>query len=357
VTLPPSSGDRFDLRSEARSDVPGTILVALDGSPFAESALAHARPLARALGSGLHLLTVLDPSRTGATSRTSAEARLQRLEAATELSSIADSLRDDGYQCTFEVREGQPSSEIVASMAERRVGAIALAARPRSTAERLTPGSITAGILRAAMPSLLVARGKAGGRLGARGGARPEVRYRRIGVAVDGSHGSHRALRLASSLAREDDAEIVLVHVLASAAEPEHPATSGSESARGIPFQEASEALRYLRVVERKLSLHGVPVRSRLFYSWPEADAVQGDADLLVIAAGGGAIEARGDGRSARRLLLHGRIPVLAFREAAAAPPPSEPWTPGRAASASMRTSQGRREAWSRWKAQRGSSA
>lgn len=334
---PIAPADRFDLRSDVRSDVPGMVLVALDGSPFAESALAHARPLARALGSGLHLVTVLDPARTGATSRTSAEGRLQRLEAVAALERVAEALRSEGHRCTFEVREGQPSTEIEASVMERRVGTVALAVRPRSAKERLTPGSVTQGVLNSGAAALLIARGKE------RRAARPrgplEACYGRIAVAVDGSSASHRALRLASFLACRDGAEIVLVHVLATST-PHSPPThdaSTSELVRGIPFREASEALRYLRVVERKVSLHGVPVRSRLFYSWSEADAVQADADLLVVAAGGDALHARGYGRGTQRLLLHARIPVLVWRDQSAAATPAEPWSPGRAARAMRR--------------------
>lgn len=348
-----SSADRAGARPEVPSGARTKIIAALDGSRYSESALAHGASLARAFGAGLHLVTVLDALRTGATSRTSAEARLQRLEAAAGLERVVDRLCEQGHDCTFEVREGQPSAEILGAALEHGIGLIALAARPRGPDERLSSGSVLHGLVASGLPSLLVARGVRRSGLGAT--YAPEVSYRRIGVAVDGSRASHHAMRTALTLAESQGAEIVLVHVLGATAGPaigraaRHGRTGGSAGreigprawrrsagrpldeeperrllesgggaatvAHGIRFGEASEAMRYLRVVERTVRDAGVPVRSRLFRSWADAEALEEEADLLVIAAVGDAGRERGYGSTARRLLMRGPVPVLAMRE------------------------------------------
>lgn len=294
---------------------PETILVALDGSAFAESVLGHVRPLARALGSRIHLVTVLDPTLSGGTAGRSAECHLQLVETSKYLEQIAGTLRGEGFRTTLEVREGDPAHEIVAAALERGAGLVAVTARPRRREERLASRGIAQGVIAAGAISLLVARGRRNGKRG-----REETGYGRIAVAVDGSAVSHRAMRLAADLAASQGAELVLVHVFPGGR------TGGSARVRAggkrarPDFDDASAAGSYLREIERSLtgSLSGVRTvlcRSRRVADTVEDAAKEAGADLVVVGARG-AGEARSRyGRCARSLLLHSEVPVLVVQD------------------------------------------
>lgn len=301
----PSPGDRDSSapRSAGRSpddgtDVPGTLLVALDGSSFGESSLAHARVLAEAFGSHLHLVTVLDPGHSGGTAAGSAECRLQKVEANAYLERLARELEEGGLEASFETREGVPDHEILAAAAERDAAVVVLASRSRRREERLVSRGVALGIIASGARSLLIVRGSPSPR------ARRTATYRRIAVSVDGSRSSHRALRVAVSVARRERARLVLIHVL--------PARSADASSLGGG---------YLQNLAGRLGRLGLEADTVVCRSARVAEAVdeaarEAGTDLLVLGArGAGGASAR-YGRCARRLLLRGEMPLLVVRDA-----------------------------------------
>ncbi len=317
---PPSDArPASDRHVRSPTEVPETILVALDGSPFGETALAHARVLARAFGSRLHLVTVFDPSRSGGTVAVSAECRLQMAEAKNYLERLARSLEDDRLAADLETREGNPAHEIVAAAREREAGLVVLAARPRRRDERLVSRGVAQGVIAAGVGSLLVARGEPM----CRGRDRADAMYRRIAVAVDGSSASHRALRVAASLARSEGARLVLVHVFPpGTGTSEGRAASrsqGGESGVGTDAPRSDGA--YLRELASRLDGPGTGVDTVLCRSSRVADTVEEVArevgvDLLVLGARGAGRASSRYGGCARWLLRHGQVPVLVVRGA-----------------------------------------
>lgn len=276
--------------------VPGTLLVALDGSSFGESGLAHARVLAEAFGSHLHLVTVLDPGHSGGTAAGSAECRLQKVEANAYLERLARELEEGGLEVSFETREGVPDHEILAAAAERDAAVVVLASRSRRREERLVSRGVALGIIASGARSLLVVRGSPSPR------ARRTATYRKIAVSVDGSRSSHRALRVAVSVARREGARLVLIHVL--------PDRSADASLGG----------GYLQNLAGRLGRLGLEADTVVCLSARVAEIVdeaarEAGADLLVLGArGAGGASAR-YGRCARRLLLHGEVPLLVVRD------------------------------------------
>ena len=302
---------------ETGAGATGTILVALDGSAFGESALPHARALARVLGTPLHLVAVLDPSLTGGTVEGSAECRLQLLETERYLDRLARGLAAEGFETSHEVREGDPAHEVVAAGLERDAEFLVVASRPRRRSERLVSRGVAQGVVASGVLSLMVARGLGSGH----GGAQSPAAYRTIAVGVDGSPASHRALRLAASLARSEDALLVLVHVLpggvAASRVPRPRVRSSGEPRRD--FEGPSEAGRYLEELERSLQGGGAGIRTVLCRSPQVADAVEATAreegaDLLVLGARGAGEAGTRYGRCARRLLGRAEMPVLVVR-------------------------------------------
>jgi len=285
------------------------MLVALDGSRFAESALHHGRVLARALGSRLRLVTVLDPARSGGTAAGSAECRLQLLETKCYLEGLVRRLEREGIEAGADVREGSPVREILAAAGESAAVLVLVAARPRRREDRLLSRGVAQGIIAHGPGSVLVARGDGWrGRVGRHRGA---CGYARVTVGVDHSPGSRRALRLAASVAARQEARLLLIRVVSTP--PGGTVEAGAADAAGI-------RLRQLRA---RLSASGPEVETVLCRCRPgrvpeaiEEAAREARADLIVVGA-------RGSGRSdslygscARRLLLHGELPVLVVRDA-----------------------------------------
>lgn len=311
--VPPPAGGSPDDGTVARD----TLLVALDGSPFGESGLAHARVLAEAFGSHLHLVTVLDPGHSGGTAAGSAECRLQKVEADAYLERLARELEESGLEVSFETREGVPDHEILAAAAERGAAVVVLASRSRRGEERLVSRGVALGIIASGARSLLVVRGSPSPR------ARRTATYRKIAVSVDGSRSSHRALRVAVSVARREGARLVLIHVL-----PEGSVGCEGRASERIRKDEPTSGTDgsslgggYLQNLAGRLGRLGLEADTVVCRSARVAEAVdeaarQAGADLLVLGArGAGGASAR-YGRCARRLLLHGEVPLLVVRDA-----------------------------------------
>lgn len=276
--------------------VPGTLLVALDGSSFGESGLAHARVLAGAFGSYLHLVTVLDPTHSGGTAAGSAECRLQKMEANAYLERLARELEEGEFEVSFETREGVPDHEILAAAAERDAAVVVLASRSRRREDRLVSRGVALGIIASGARSLLVVRASPSSR------TRRTATYRKIAVPLDGSRSSHRALRVAASVASREGARLVLIRVLP-------PGAVGTSLGGG-----------YLQNLADGLGSLGLEADTVVCRSARVADAVddagqEAGADLLVLGArGAGGASAR-YGRCARRLLLHGATTLLVVRD------------------------------------------
>jgi nucleotide-binding universal stress UspA family protein len=136
-------------------DRPLRVLVALDGSAYAEHAMTLARALDGKEGVDLHLLRVVEPP-DDARQATMALGPAQA-EAEQYLQAQADTVRSSGDRVTTVVRTGPPAGEIVIAAREAGADLIALATHGRGGVARLTLGSVaTTTLQRADVPLLLV---------------------------------------------------------------------------------------------------------------------------------------------------------------------------------------------------------
>jgi nucleotide-binding universal stress UspA family protein len=127
------------------------LLVPLDGSEFAEQALAHARLVAGSTGAALTLLSVVGSAEDDA------EAEIERATAAAYLERAAGPLRRDGLTVRTLVAAGAPAERILERAAEGRADLIVMATHGRSGWRRLWLGSVANKVVeRAETPVLLV---------------------------------------------------------------------------------------------------------------------------------------------------------------------------------------------------------
>jgi len=257
------------------------ILVPLDGSENALSALPYATAVARACGTGIELLAVAN----GAPDLQNDRLRSLVVQGLTvHLQHIAEHLHVNGIAAETCVRFGDPAETILMQAEKRRARAVVLATHGRGGIDRWLLGSVADTVVRQAVcPVLTVApqRARAG-----------STRWwpRRLLVPVDGSPQSEQALPAAYELAAAFGAEVVLARVypwtttvtegyavmLADAAALDHEA-----------MQTAALALRALRdtappgVSVRDVMLRG-DAAERLI-GLAEADAI----DLIVMTSHG----------------------------------------------------------------------
>ena len=122
------------------------IMVPLDGSELAQSALSHGLELARALDAMLLLFYVRDP-RSGS------------LEAARRyLAFVRDQQAASGVQIEILVGEGPVAAAIIAAAEHERIELIAMATHGRSGMQRVVYGSVAEQVLRSSSKPILLVR-------------------------------------------------------------------------------------------------------------------------------------------------------------------------------------------------------
>ena len=303
----------------------GHLLVPLDGSRLAETALPAAAELARRLRASVTLLHVLEPD---APPTVHGDRHLRSpAEAEGYLAGTADWMA--ARQVSADVALNQQQGDVAATIARigGAVGAdlIVLTTHGRSGVRGLLFGRVAQQVLqRGAIPVLLI-QPSASGRDAA-------FAFRRLLVPLDGSDTSERALPAAAALAAAYGAELGLMRVV-----PTVDTVSGDQSApaRLLPTTtaamlevEAAEAGSYLERIAGGMRQEGRVVATAVGRGDPVrvlADAVrQRQVDLMVMATHGrSGVSAVWAGSVASRLIGTGVTPVLLVRI-----PPQDEKTP-----------------------------
>ena len=176
-----------------------TVLVPLDGSPAAATALPAARALALAFGARVSLLRVV--RRPVALLDGHAD---EIREAAAYLDGLARELSASNLRVQTHVRSGEVAEAILAEIAERHVDLVVMATRGHSGVVRAVLGSVAGEVLsRSPVPVVLV-----------RAKGRRVSAVKRLLVPVDGSAGCALALGAATRLAHATGAHLTLLEVV-----------------------------------------------------------------------------------------------------------------------------------------------
>lgn len=300
------------------------ILVPLDGSPIARWALPWALPLRAAADGELELVTVhtaLDAD-MGPTAVTRWEEEIRR-EERNALESEADLLQQAGHpRPDIAIADGLPGPAIVAHAEGVDADLVIMATHGRGGLSRAWLGSVTSFVSRHASVPVLVVRP-------VDDGSEPDLRnlplIDTILVPVDGSEFSEAALARAERLAKEFDAELVLLR--ASPA----PIVVGSPYIPHAAGSLAEDRARRLNTVEEYLDnlVEGLDPRVRVRFRIDETEpahaipvAVREEgADMVVMATHGrGALMRAIVGSVADKVMRTSPVPVLLVR-------PEEVWT------------------------------
>jgi nucleotide-binding universal stress UspA family protein len=288
------------------------ILVCVDRSKPADACLAHAIVLARALGSELTLVHVMQPLDTGSPhdvldweiSRQEARAHLEQLE-----EQVIGAL---GRAPEVRLEQGRPADRIVELAREIRADVTVLGSHgDGATAWNL--GSTVQQVVTVSRGSLLIAPSSSA--------ATPHSPMR-IVVPLDGSPRTESVLPTVARLAQPHDAELILVHVT-QALLPTAVLHTGEdlELASRLAARLKISAKAYLEGLRARLMREGVRVRTLVEHHANQRQCIvdtarRERADLIAVAAHGAACDpGRTFGTVTEYLLAHSAVPLLVLQD------------------------------------------
>jgi nucleotide-binding universal stress UspA family protein len=303
-----------------------SVLVPLDGSPFAEHALPAALRLVAGTGGTIHLLVVHQalelwdaspPARLGAS-----WAEQQREGENRYLADVAERLlrAPDAPRIQTATVAGQVGPAIISYARQQQIQLIVLTTHARGGLERAWLGSVADGLIRGAdVPVMLVRPTDDAVRMDA-----PAAPWRRILVASDGSDESAAALDHAVVIAAQAGAELVLARVITPYSGPASPYIPHSaaidaeilESRTAAAEEEIAAAAHRVAAADDAPALrtlvevHGNPARGILAMAGTEG------ADLIVMGTHGrGGVGRALLGSVADKVIRGSQLPVLVCRK------------------------------------------
>jgi nucleotide-binding universal stress UspA family protein len=163
-TTPDSAGEPFIPKEVALKKA----LVVTDFSPDAAAAIDYAVKLAKLAGIQIALLHIVDvptyhihPEVVAARKRVDETFEAMRQRAAVRLEALAESVRNEGVNCTASVRLGIPTEEILREAEKTEPDLIFIGNKGTSALARFLLGSTAERVVRYARCSVLVVRAKA----------------------------------------------------------------------------------------------------------------------------------------------------------------------------------------------------
>ena len=183
------------------------ILVPLDGSPASGQVLPIVMKLARAMGSRVALLRVLETDALPTTLDPDQQLKLDQLVANAQersleyLQALQARLQDEGVEATTDVLPGSPAEAIVFLAHSLGADLIAMCTHGRTGIERWMRGSVAEKVLQTADCGLLLVRA----------GEQVSGEIGRVLLPLDGSDVAERATPMAQMMAGALGAPLALV--------------------------------------------------------------------------------------------------------------------------------------------------
>lgn len=268
------------------------LVVPLDGTPFAETALAPARALARAFGSRILVVRAVPPAGLPRVApQPNGEVNLERVdEADAYLHEVAANLHAAGFDAEMVLSIAEPGAAIARAAEVDHADAIVMTAHPRWKADLLDDASTTLQVLARSRVPILAWRAELSA---VRQGNEERALLGRTEspmlVPLDGSRFAEAALEAAETLARTFSSYLVLVRAVEGPTTPVVAPTGEPASAPGEAVEH--DAREYLKRVQAQIERRGVgvtPIVRRgtalgvIDRAWRECDA-----SLIVMASHG----------------------------------------------------------------------
>lgn len=292
------------------------ILVPLDGSVLAEGILVHVQAIAHIEAPRVTLLRVLDPSsqaRPGVVDPF--DWQIQKAEARTYLQQIAGRMEAAGFTPEIVLLEGNAAESVIEYAQTSQADLIALSSHGRSGISSWNISSVVQKIIQRARRSILLVRAYQAAPYAAQ-----EARYRRILLPVDGSQRAEVVIPVAVELARNQEAELHIVHIVQKPEIPHRtPLTlEDLDLVNRITERKRVEAMKYMDDLKQRLGMDVETsvvesesvIRSLHLY---EEDVA---ADLVLLSAHGSSGETRWPyGSVTFSFITYGTTPLLIVQD------------------------------------------
>jgi nucleotide-binding universal stress UspA family protein len=294
-----------------------SILIPLDGSRFAESALAPGLALSRATGAAVHLATVHEPVPSFSYDEWETAAWDWSEDYVSKVATRAQEYA--GGPVDAWVGSGRVVECLTLRADSVKADLVVLATHGRGALTRAWLGSTADAFVRHAnQPVLLIRPDEDGGTP-----TGEELTFDRILVPLDGSPLSETELDLAKGLAKLFDAELVLVRVVAYPVEIASPYLPHTVQMNQQIVDEAkSMAHRYLHDAAETLQTEGFRVRTFVNVDAQPGHAIarlaeEQEVDLVVMATHGrGGLQRALLGSTTDKVIRGVHVPVLVRRPA-----------------------------------------
>jgi nucleotide-binding universal stress UspA family protein len=291
------------------------ILVPLDGSPVAESALHHAAALARAFACTVCLVRVIEPDARFWASTDTVDWRLRRRQTEAYLRRMAGELGTTGVATEWRLEEGRAADVISDLCRDGEFDLVVMTRYGRGGAGAFRFGGTVQKVIFSVPSSVLVVDPESGAGDGERSG------YSHILVPTDGSLQSEWALGIAAMIAQAHGGRVTLLQVIERPVVPRHHGAT-------VELKQLTDRmteLRYLTARRRSLELAArlpgeLIVSSEVTIADDAALAIERfarncGADIIVMSAHGAARSSpRSYGDVSRALLEQSPCPVLVCR-------------------------------------------
>jgi len=299
------------------------ILVPLDGSSLAECVLPHVVAMARAFGSHVKLLRVLeDPYGNEASGMVDVlDWNLKKAQVEAYLNGVSDRLEQVGVSVDYSVVEGKPATQIITFTRQHDIDLIVLSSHGRSGLSGWNVSSVVQKIILRAGASLLITRAYAppSSDLAA-------LRYRKAMVPLDGSQRAEHVLPLAISLAQSCGCELLLAHAVQRPEMTRRRPLTEEEVGLADRVNELNrqEALNQLEYLQAWLSSSQIRVLIRVLTHSRAGEALHDlvtaeHVDLVILSAHGGSGKPkRPYGNMAINFIVYGSTPLLIAQDVTA---------------------------------------
>jgi nucleotide-binding universal stress UspA family protein/predicted membrane protein len=267
------------------------LVVPLDGSPLAESALPVAERICRSFDCHLTLVSSREPGDLQAATGSGEDTSSQRNDAENYLNQVAGQLRLAHLEVDLTTEAGHP--EQVVPILAQDVGAdlIVMTTHGRSGVERTFLSSASEKIIRRARTPVLLIRPTEEWRS-------RRTHFTRLLVSLDGSQSAERVLRYARTIARKFQSEILLLAV---------PEADSEEPKLRKYTESVAAALRTNGFLVRSIVTGSGPARTIVSVS--ESEGV--DLIMLATHGRGGLVRHVPIGSVADRIIQITQVPVF----------------------------------------------
>lgn len=232
------------------------VLVPLDGSPLATCVFPHLVAITRATEAHITLLRVTEKQNQASGQVNPVDWQLGKVEAQMYLDEVGERLRQFVSQTPeSQVLEGPSAERIIEYAQKNDHDLVVLSTHGQGGLNGWTISSVAQKVIHRAGKSILLVPAYNAATCGQEGNW-DDIHYRRIMVPLDGSQRAESVLPVATALAQQHGAELILVHVVARPEMIQRMPLTAEDNALSDQVVERNQiqAQRYFEQLQNRLS-------------------------------------------------------------------------------------------------------